>query len=68
MQAQNGLSGCFRTKGGLLEEFRDDLFNLMVKEIHITKEREIVFYIQNGLTFIEKEGGKADAVAYSNRI
>ena len=53
---------------GLLEEFRDDLFNLMVKEIHITKEREIVFYIQNGLTFIEKEGGKADAVAYSNRI
>lgn len=55
-------------EGGLLEEFRDDLFNLMVKEIHITKEREIVFCLQNGLTFIEKEGGKADAVAYSNRI
>ena len=60
--------GLFKYETGLLKEFREELFDLMVKEIRISREHEITFCLHNGLKLTEKEGGEADAVAYANRI
>jgi len=65
-----------------LKEFDENLFDLIVKEIRISKEHDITFWLHNGLELTEKEqdsvlypssnikekGGDADAVAHSNRI
>ena len=65
-----------------LEEFDENLFDLIVKEIRISKEHDITFWLHNGLELTEKEqdsvlypssnikekGGDADAVAHANRI
>ena len=60
--------GLLKSEDGLLKEFREDLFDLMVKEIRISREHEITFYLNNGLKLTEKEGGEIDAVAYANRL
>lgn len=60
--------GLLKRENGLLKEFRDDLFDLMVKEICISKEHDITFHLQNGLRLTEKEGGEEDAVAYANGV
>lgn len=65
-----------------LGEFDENLFDLTVKEIRISKEHDITFFLHNGLELTEKEqdamsypysnmkekGGDADAVAHANRI
>ena len=65
-----------------LGEFDENLFDLTVKEIRISKEHDIIFCLHNGLELMEKEqdamaypysnmkgeGGEADAVAHANRI
>lgn len=65
-----------------LGEFDENLFDLTVKEIRISKEHDITFCLHNGLDLTEREqnsvlypysnmkgkGGDADAVAHANRI
>lgn len=51
-----------------LSEFEEDLFDLTVKSISISKQHEITFSLHNGLKLTEQEGGDADAVAHANRI
>lgn len=60
--------GLLNNENGLLEEFREDLFDLMVKEIKISREHDITFHLHNGLKLMEREGGDANAVAYANRL
>lgn len=51
-----------------LKDFDEKLFDLTVKEIRISKEHDITFCLHNGLELTEQEGGRADAVAYADRI
>ena len=59
-----------------LKEYDENLFDLTVKEIWISKEHNITFCLHNGLELTEKEqdsimkekGGDADAVAHASRI
>ncbi|MDE7201543.1 MAG: recombinase family protein [Lachnospiraceae bacterium] len=51
-----------------VKEFDEKLFDLTVKEIHISKAHDITFCLHNGLELTEKEGGNADAVAYADRV
>ena len=53
---------------GYQREFREELFDMTVKEIRISLDHEISFCLKNGLVLTEKEGGSEDAVAYTNRI
>lgn len=53
---------------GYQREFKEELFDMVVKEIRISLNHEISFCLKNGLVLIEKEGGNVDAVAYTNRI
>lgn len=53
---------------GYQREFKDELFDLTVKEIRISMEHEISFCLKNGLILTEKEGGSEDAVAHTNRV
>lgn len=66
--------GLLNRENTLLKEFREDLFDLMVKEIKITIQHDIIFCLCNGLELIELNGSEAekgdgeDAVAYTDRI
>lgn len=62
------LIGLLKDETGPLKEFREDLFDLMVKEIRISKGHEITFCMHNGLKLKEQEGGEDDAMAYANGI
>lgn len=53
---------------GYQREFKEELFDLTVKEIRISKSHAITFCLKNGLKLIEKEGGEKDAVAHTHRI
>ena len=53
---------------GYQREFKEELFEMVVKEIQISLDHEIHFCLKNGLVLTEREGGREDAVAYSNRI
>lgn len=53
---------------GYQREFKEELFDMVVKEIRISLNHEISFCLKNGLVLIEKKGGNVDAVAYTNRI
>lgn len=53
---------------GYQREFREELFDMTVKEIRISLDHEISFCLKNGLVLTEKEGGSEDAVAYTNRV
>ena len=53
---------------GYQREFKEELFDMVVKEIRISLNHEISFCLKNGLVLTEKEGGNVDAVAYTNRI
>lgn len=53
---------------GYQREFREELFDMAVKEIRISLDHEISFCLKNGLVLTEKEGGSEDAVAYTNRV
>lgn len=53
---------------GYQKVFREELFDLVVKEIRISLDHEIGFCLNNGLMLMEKEGGGEDAVAYTNRV
>lgn len=55
-------------KEGYQREFKEELFDMAVKEIRISLDHEISFCLKNGLVLTEKEGGSEDAVAYTNRI
>ena len=55
-------------KEGYQREFREELFDMAVKEIRISLDHEISFCLKNGLVLTEKEGGSEDAVAYTNRV
>ena len=60
--------GLLEEQDGILREFREELFDLTVKEIRISQEHEITFCLHNGLMLAEKERGGADAVAHADRI
>lgn len=67
------LIGLLNGEKGLLEEFDEDLFDITVKEIKISKSHDITFCLQNGLELTEKnlqveQGGERYAVAYADRI
>ena len=70
------LIGLLAGQKELLWEFDENLFDLTVKEIWISKEHNITFCLHNGLELTEKEqdsimkekGGDADAVAHASRI
>lgn len=76
------LIGLLAGQGEPLGEFDENLFDLTVKEIRISKEHDITFCLHNGLELTEKEqnsvsypysnmkekGGDADAVAHANRV
>lgn len=51
-----------------LKEFDGELFNLIVKEIRISRQHDITFILQNGLKLTEREGGGADTVAHTDGI
>ncbi len=53
---------------GYQKEFKEELFDMAVKEIRISLDHEISFCLKNGLVLTEKEGGSEDAVAYTNRV
>ena len=53
---------------GYQREFKDELFDMTVKEIRISLDHEISFCLKNGLVLTEMEGGCKDAVAYTNWI
>lgn len=53
---------------GYQREFREELFDMAIKEIRISPDHEISFCLKNGLVLTEKEGGSEDAVAYTNRV
>lgn len=53
---------------GYQREFKEELFNMAVKEIRISLDHEISFCLKNGLVLTEKEGDSEDAVAYTNRV
>ena len=53
---------------GYQREFREELFDMAVREIRISLDHEISFCLKNGLVLTEKEGGSEDAVAYTNRV
>ncbi|MSS38493.1 recombinase family protein [Clostridium porci] len=53
---------------GYQREFKEELFDLTVKEIRISKSHAITFCLKNGLKLTEKEGGEKDAVAHTHRI
>ena len=39
-------------------EFKEELFDMAVKEIRISLDHEISFCLKNGLVLTEKEGGQ----------
>ena len=43
---------------GYQKEFQEELFDMAVKEIRISLNREISFCLKNGLVLTEKEGGQ----------
>lgn len=51
-----------------LTEFDEELFELTVKGIRISRQHDITFCLHNGLELTEAEGGDADAVAHADRI
>ena len=53
---------------GYQREFKEELFDMTVKEIRISLDHEINFCLKNGLVLTENEGGSEDAVAYTNRV
>ena len=53
---------------GYQRKFKEELFDMTVKEIRISLDHEINFCLKNGLVLTEKEGGSEDAVAYTNRV
>ena len=53
---------------GYQREFKEELFDMVVKEIRISLNHEISFCLKNGIVLTEREGGVEDAVAYTNRI
>lgn len=53
---------------GYQKEFKEELFDMAVKEIRISLDHEISFCLKNGLVLTEREGGSEDAVAYTNRV
>lgn len=53
---------------GYQREFKEELFDMTVKEIRISLDHEISFCLKNGLVLTEKEGDSEDAVAYTNRV
>lgn len=53
---------------GYQRAFREELFDMMVKEIRISLNHEISFCLKNGLVLTEREGGSEDAMAYTNRV
>lgn len=53
---------------GYQREFKEELFDMVVKEIRISLNHEISFCLKNGIVLTEREGGGEDAVAYTNRI
>ncbi len=55
-------------KEGYQTEFKEELFDLTVQEIKISLNHEISFCLKNGLVLTEQEGGREDAVAYTNRV
>ncbi len=55
-------------KEGYQREFKEEVFEMVVKEIKITLNHEIHFCLKNGLVLTEREGGKEDAVAHTNRL
>lgn len=67
------LIGLLKTEEKLLKEFKDELFDMAVKEIKISKSHDITFCLDNGLELTEKnleeeQGGENHAMAYANRI
>ena len=55
-------------KEGYQREFKEELFDLTVKEIRISLDHEISFCLKNGLVLTEQEGGNEDAVAHPNWV
>ena len=51
-----------------LKEFDEELFELTVKGIRISRQHDITFCLHNGLELTEAEGGDADAMAHADRI
>lgn len=55
----------------LTREFDEELFDMAVKEIKVSKAHDITFQLHNGLNLTEEndvEGGDNHAVAHTNRI
>lgn len=48
------LIALLKSQDDLLKEFREDLFDLMVKEIRISQKHDIVFCLRNGLELTEE--------------
>ncbi len=48
------LIALLKSQDDLLKEFREDLFDLMVKEIRISPKHDIVFCLRNGLELTEE--------------
>lgn len=58
-------------ESGIRKEFSEELFDKTVQNLRISKRHDITFCLHNGLELTEEnyeEGGRKDAVAYTDRI
>lgn len=67
------LIGFLKREERTMKKFKEELFDMMVKEIKISKSHDITFCLHNGLELTEKnleeeKGGENHAMAYANRI
>lgn len=65
------LIGFLNSQDGILKSFDEELFDMTVTEIKVTKNHNIIFSLHNGLSLTEEndvEGGDSHAVAYTNRL
>lgn len=67
------LIGLLKSEERLLKEFKDELFDMTVKEIQISESHDITFCLHNDLKLTEKnfeegQGGESHAMAYADGI
>lgn len=67
------LIGLLKNEEGIMKKFGEELFDMVVKEIRVSRTHDITFCLYNGLELMEKnleeeQGGERYAVSYADRI
>ena len=67
------LIGLLKNEDRIMKKFEEELFDMTVKEIIVSRTHDITFCLHNGLELTEKnleeeQGGESHAVAYTDGI